>query len=419
MSIFNTLFGSGTTSGTSRTQLEGPAREAVTNLIERTTQFANQPYTPYTYPREAGFTPDQLQAFQSARNIAGNAQGIFGNLLGDVSAGVAQGQQVWDPMSAGLAGGVAGMAGDSAGRLPFSDLYANTAGGLAGLGSGILSQSLPTTAALGQRFPGAPIEDYMNPYVQQVLAPAMRDLERRAENERLALTDRAAQTGAFGGSRNAIAQGMQQRSAMEEMGRLSANERAKAFNEGANQWRLDQQRLPELFNNMFGQVGAAQGLGQIAQNMNTQAIQDRGLAQQQGLTGQQAIQNVANLQATRYNAQNNLLAANQGLIGSQVNPLLATGGLQQALNQANLDTMYGDFVEQRDWDRRGIDALIRTLGLAAPTSQTTTTSQTAPRPNALGQVLGAGVGILGAIGGSGGVGSGLSQVGNWVSGLFG
>jgi hypothetical protein len=410
MSIFGSLFGNNNTSSTSRTQLEGPAKDAVIDLIGRTTDFANQPYTPYTYPREADFNQTQNWAFGNATDIAGRAGGLFGDLQGAVYRGAQYGEGVLDPAMAGIFGQNNMLAGESGIRAGYGDQIAGQAQTMAGQGANILGQSLPGTAALAQRFPDAPIADYMNPYVQQVLDPAMRDLERRSEQERLNLTDRAIQTGSFGGSRNAIAQGMQQRSAMEEMGRLSANERAKAFNEASNQFRLDQQRIPELYNQMFGQIGAAQNLGRNAQQMNSQTIADRGQAIQQGLGAQQSAQNLANLQNLRYGQMSNLLEANQNLLGSQVNPLLATGGLQQAMQQANLDTMYSDFVEQRDWDKRGIDALIRTLGLAAPTSQTTSSQTTGPRPNALGQVIGATTGLIGAIGPSN-VASGV----NWLS----
>jgi len=410
MSIFNTIFGSNTTSSTSRNQVEGPAREAVTDLLGRTSQFAAQPYTLYTAPREAGFTPDQLQAFGGARNIAGQAGNLFGNLQQAVSRGAAYGENVLDPAMASLLGQTNMLAGESGIRAGFGDPMVSAAQNLAGQGANLLTTSLPGTASLAQRFPQADIAAYMNPYVQQVLDPAMRDLERRAEQQRLALTDQAIKTGSFGGSRNAIAQGLQQQAALEEAGRLSATERARAFNEGANQFRLDQQRIPDLYNQMFGQLNSTQNLGQRAQQMNAQTIADRMSAIQQNLAGQQSAQNLANLQNMRYGQQQRLLEANQGLLGSQVNPLLATGGLQQALSQANLDTMYGDFIAQRDWNQRGIDALIRTLGLSSVAPQTQTTQTTAPRPNPLGQVLGAGVGILGALG-SGTVSSGINAIG--------
>ena len=50
-----------------------------------------------------------------------------------------------------------------------------------------------------------------------------------------------------------------------------------------------------------------------------------------------------------------------------VNPLLATGGLQQAREQANLDVLRQQYEEERDFPLRGISALRSTLGLPSVT----------------------------------------------------
>jgi hypothetical protein len=61
------------------------------------------------------------------------------------------------------------------------------------------------------------------------------------------------------------------------------------------------------------------------------------------------------------------LQQTQGALGSMVNPLLATGGLQQAREQANLDVLRQQYEEERDFPLRGISALRSTLGLPSVT----------------------------------------------------
>lgn len=411
MSIWNSLFGSGQSSSTVSPQLAEPARNLATGLIERTQQFANQSYTPYNLPREASFTPDQLAAFGTTRDIAQTGGGLFDQLYGAVQQGRAQSLTPMAQLAGERAGGLASA---SAGMAGAGDIYAQQAGGLAQAGLGITSQSVPSTLALAQRFPSADINAYMNPYTQAVLDPAMEDIARRSALERNALASRAAQTGSFGGSRNALAEQELVRNTMGELGRLSANERARAFNEAANQFRLDQANIPRLFEQAQGQIGRAQDQMGAAQTANERAMAARGTAQQQQIAAQQAAANLENLRGLGYSQLESLIGANQGRLGSEVNPLLATGGLQQALNQANLETAYRDFLEQRDWDRRGLQEMRNTLQGVTPgmtTQQTTSQAQTA---SPLSQVIGAGTGLVGLLGSTG-----AFKSGSWLSSLFG
>jgi hypothetical protein len=119
----------------------------------------------------------------------------------------------------------------------------------------------------------------------------------------------------------------------------------------------------------------------------------------------QGYANLGNYQLQGQNALQSLLGANASRLGPEVNSLLATGGLQQALDQAGLDVNYQNFVEQRDWPLRGLSALGTSLGTGGPYSSTATRTTEAPRPNAIGQVIGAGTGLLGSLGGLSGVGN--------------
>ena len=194
---------------------------------------------------------------------------------------------------------------------------ATQAGGLSGLTPDLTQQAIAATWGVATTLPQTDLSGYMSPYTQAVLDPAIRDIEERAAKERLRLGQQSARTGSFGGSRQAIAESELERGTQRNIADVSAQQRAQAYNQALDQFRKDQQNIPALYAGMQSQLGT--GLSQT-----------------------------------------------QGALGSMVNPLLATGGLQQARSQAELDVMRQQFEEERDYPLRGISALRSTLGL--PTS---------------------------------------------------
>lgn len=359
MSIFDTLFGNNSTTSQTQTALTGPATNAATSLFNTATNVGNQPYASYPNERVAGLTPDQYTAIANARGISGESNNLYSRLAGMVGSG--QDNRVENQM--------------------VMDRGANKSSVLADNGVGAMEQ-------LAKAFPNVNIADYMNPYTQQVLDPAIRDLTREAERNRQALVARSAMTGSFGGSRNAIAQSEAQRNTQEAIGDLSANERARAFNAATEQWRKDQQTIPGLY-------AAGQNLVNNAQGAQVNADNFRRL-------GYQDIQN--------------LMSGNQGRLGAEVNPLLTTGGLDQGVNQARADAGYQDFTNSQNWGLRQIDALARAFGAGTgATGQTTTSTVTPPQPNAIGQVVGSLSGLAGTVGAAA---PALSWLGNQASSWF-
>jgi hypothetical protein len=195
---------------------------------------------------------------------------------------------------------------------------ATQAGGLSGLTPELAQQAIAATRGVATTLPETDIQAYMSPYTQGVIDPMVRAIEERAAKERLALGQQAARTGSFGGSRQAIAESELSRGTQRNIAETTAAERAKAYNQALDQFRKDQAAIPQLYGAMQGQLG----------------------------TG---------LQQT------------QGALGSMVNPLLATGGLQQAREQANLDVLRQQYEEERDFPLRGISALRSTLALPSVT----------------------------------------------------
>lgn len=290
MSILGDLFGFTSSSRqattTSTPQVPADVEAARQDLLARARAFANEPFPRYNQPRVAGFTPDQLAAFQATREL-----GAESRALGAMTPELVQ-------------------------------------------------QGVAAARNLARTLPEVDIQQYMSPYTQAVLDPAIRDIEERAARERLRLGQQSARTGSFGGSRQAIAESELERGTQRTIGEESARQRAAAYNQALQQFRADQERIPELYRGAIGQVGA--GLGQTA-----------------------------------------------GRFATEVNPLLQTGGAQQQLGQRSLDVLRQAFEEERDYPVRGIEALRGALGLTPQSLGIGSTgTSVAPSPNVLGSILG-------------------------------
>lgn len=364
----------------------GPEATTTANLLQQKTRdYASQPYVAYTGAREAALTPDQLTAFQRTRDLTGQNLDTFG-ALADRTAANAQFSGV--DASKGLATNVGDIATGSQGVLPGMATAANTSGVIGGMGAELLPGTLAGTANLATTLPNTDITGYMNPYIQSALNPALDDLYRNAEINRQRLNSQSALTGSFGGSRNAIAQDEAQRSTEREVGRLSATEHAKGYDNAVAQFRADQANIPKLYSSMYEQLGQGQGLQKGALDAANAQLAGRTSVINQDVLGQGALQNVVAQGAAETKPLSDLLTSGTTAIQNTVNPLLATGAQQQANEQKTLDRQYQDFIEQRDWGARGLDQLRAALNIT-PAALGATTNTTAQQYDAAGNPLNA------------------------------
>lgn len=375
----------GSSTGSS-SQGVSPEAETTANLLQQKTRdYANQPYVAYTGTREAALTPDQLAAFQRTRDLTGQNLDTFG-ALADRTAANAQFSGV--DASKGLAANVGDIATGSQGVLPGMATAANTSGVLGGMGAELLPGTLAGTANLATTLPNTDITGYMNPYIQSALNPALDDLYRNSEINRQRLNSQSARTGSFGGSRNAIAQDEAQRSTEREVGRLSATEHAKGYENAVAQFRADQANIPKLYSSMYEQLGQGQGLQKGALDAANAQLAGRTSVINQDVLGQGALRNVVEQGAAETKPLSDLLTSGTTAIQNTVNPLLATGAQQQANEQKTLDRQYQDFIEQRDWSVRGLDQLRGALNIT-PAALGATTNTTAQQYDAAGNPLNA------------------------------
>ena len=83
--------------------------------------------------------------------------------------------------------------------------------------------------------------------------------------------------------------------------------------------------------------------------------------------------------------------------------MMGIGDLQRSIDQKNLDTAYGDFVEQRDYPWTQLNRL-QSMGANNPLNRATTQTQTSPGPNTWAQLIGGALGVGGILSNTGAFG---------------
>ena len=248
------------------------------------------------------------------------------------------------PATAAIGQGLEGLTG--AQQLALGTAGADFAGSQALLGQGI-----------GGFRPAAETAAFMNPYQQQVIDEAMRQINRQGQIAQQGLSAQAVRSGAFGGEREGVQRAELERGLMEQkastiagllnQGYSQAQANAMAAFEQQQQRRMQagttvgqqaaqQAQLGQAAAGLYGnlaqqQIAAGQGLGQLgvqqaqlgqsAANIYQQAAQNYGnLAAQTGaLAGQEANiqQNISNLLASQAERRGNVARTAADIYGAQ------------------------------------------------------------------------------------------------------
>jgi hypothetical protein len=280
-------------------------------LLNRTEAETKQQYQPYQGQRLQLGGEDVTNAQQMGRNIAG--QGIQG--------------------------------------LPQAQ-----AATMAGLG-----RSLQGMGYQAGQFDNAAAQQYMSPYMQQVVDVQKQQAIREAQRQNAGRAADAVQAGAFGGSRQAVQQGLASEALSRQLGEIQASGQQQAYESAQGQFERD--RAARESAERLG-IGAAESAS--------------GQAAQMAQLGQMARD--GDIQA----------ASMLEKIGRDI----------QAEKQAGLDIAYEDFVRQRDYDREQLQFYSSILrGVPVQPSTETTKLQSY---NPIQQLLGTGVSALGLYKGMGG-----------------
>ena len=192
--------------------------EYVTDMLGKTRALADKDYQAYKGPLTSG--PSQLQekAFGGYDALATDQQigiGSFGFGAGPGSFGF--GSAAGQGYAPGFTAGSADMSGMGMNR--FQNNYNP------------------------QAFTGQAAQQYMNPYLQAALDPQLAEARRQSELTRSQDAGRAAQAGAFGGSRSFIMDAERERNTEQLLSDITGKGYASAFDTAQQQFNTEQQRL--------------------------------------------------------------------------------------------------------------------------------------------------------------------------------
>lgn len=215
----------------------------VTEMLGKGAALAEMPYQAYMGPLTAGESGLQQQAFQGLANLAVPTTA----------------QTTYDPMSFTGAGYAAPTAAQAA--------------------AGETGTYTPAS--------GNVLQQYMTPYLQGALDPQYAAAQRQSDIAAQKLQSQFGKAGAYGGSRQGVAEAELQRGLLDRMAGITGTGYQQAFEQAQNQFNTEQQR----------QMAAA---GQ-AQQYGIQALgaQRLGGAEQRAIEGQGIAADIAQFQEER------------------------------------------------------------------------------------------------------------------------
>lgn len=271
-------------------------QDLYTEASRRGLEAADIPFQPYTGEMVAGFTPDQMQAMQATKGLFGQAMGLD----------------------------------------PRADLAT------------LARRETPTVQAASLL--DTDIARYQDPFTEQVLEPALADIQRRQDIAQQQAQSRAIRAGAFGGSRSAILESEATRPFAEEAAQTIAGLRSRGFG---------------------------------------QAL---GMAERDAARRQQAALGQAELELKARQQQAGLLGNELGEQYRTLGLLSGIGGQQQALEQARLQAQRAEFERELGFPAYQLGLLSTAAGGISPA----VIGQRQRKETGLGDILGAGAGLASA-----------------------
>ena len=310
--------GGQTSQQTTTTDLPEWAQPHAKKILAKGEALSEAPYQKYGGDRTAGFTGMQKGAMEGARTMGPASQ-------------------------LGTATGLAGTAGQRA-----------------------LDTSYQAGQFGGGQFGSNEAQQYMNPYMQNVVDIQQREAQRQGDIAGTKRGAQAVQSGAFGGSRQAIMEAEAARNLAQQKGDIQAQGLNQSYQQAMAQFNADQARRMQA--EQLGEQSRQYGAGLGLQGLQT-GIQAAG---QLGQLGSQQFQQ-----------------------GMDINKLQsAYGGMEQALNQRGLDVQYQDFLNQQNYPYKQLGYYSELLR-GTPTGSSSVTNMYQPEGSTLGQITGLATGSYG------------------------
>ena len=339
----------------------------------------SSPFT-YTGERIAGFSPREQYAMQLADQGVGSYQPYFQRAAGFTEEGRAS--QGAGASEAGAAMRRAQGMGEDYTRLGLDTLKEGYRRGDRLTGES--ARRLRDTAS-AQYDPSTAYKDYMDPYEDNVVKQAMKDIRESAATTDIGRRAQEIGAGGFGGSRSRLTQGESERARDRGMMEAVSGIRSQGYQ------RAQEQGMSEFNRRQQARQGAAAGLGGLGQQRfgmaqgtgagfgaGGQQMYGMGFGAGQGLQGIAGQLGAA--QAAGAGQYQGYGAAMPGLIAGDVQSQLGIGGMNRARNQAGLDLNYQNFAGQYNLPAQlfqgygnfltGAGPLLGGTGYSGPTNQT-------------------------------------------------
>jgi hypothetical protein len=247
-----------------------------------------------------------------------------------------------------------------------------------------------------ERFGNPQAQQYMSPYVQNVVDVQKREAVRDAQKTQLAQDLGAARQGTYGGARQLLAATERERALGQNLGDIQARGSQSAYENAQAQFERDrsagfgvgQQNLQaaQQRQQLGTQTGLQAALANQSSNLDAQRIaeQSRQFGSQQGLAGLgqtlEAGRTLGNLGLTQQQADTQRLGLQS-----------ASADQYQQQRQQQYDMAYADFLRQRDYPMEQLGYYSNLLR-GIPVGLNTTGTTYAPPPSMLAQVGGVGLG---------------------------
>jgi Holliday junction resolvasome RuvABC DNA-binding subunit len=387
-----------------QTNLPEYAEPYFRRLLERSEALSLGEYQPFEGQRQAALPGDISAAYDVTRQVAG--QGIaglpqaMGVVSGNVQAGQDIAQQAAQPFQFG------GTQFTQQGVDPFAGFQAADAQQF---------QFDPT-----QRFTGANVQEYMSPYMQNVVDEQSRRAIQQFQEQRGGRAAQAVGAGAFGGSRQAVQESLAERDLLDRLSGIQATGSQQAFEQAAQMFGQDRGAEFARQQAQAGELSRTQGIG-AQEAARVQAAQASELARAQGIdvaeagrvqaaqAAEQARIQAAQAAENRASQQSQLQAL--GFSAEQAQQMVGFGEAGRAADiqsaqllenigrsqlgreQEALDIAYQDFVRQQAFPEQqlqGFSSILRGVPVQPGVTQTAYTPF-----NPLQQALGAGLGAIG------------------------
>lgn len=247
--------------------------------------------------------------------------------------------------------------------------------GIGGISSGMgsVDSAIGQTAQADFNFDPTSYQSYMDPYMNDVIQQQYQDIQRQGDMQRGQIGANAVSQGAFGGSRQAVAEQELNRNVMDQQARTGSQLRSQGFQQAqstamqaAQQQAAQQLRQAQL----TGQLGSTAGaLGQTMGQLGTATAGIGQLGQAMGV--------------------------------QDINTLMGAGALSQGQTQKGYDVTRANELAQQALPYQQV-GFMSDLFRGVPALQQTYSTSTAPPPSTQSQLYGLGIAGIGAYGASGG-----------------